>query len=69
MVLDQIMHKLLILKEVATILYFINYSYVVIILFSASLYKSAFSTYSVKRGFRLSVLWFFVFPFPWFLAL
>ena len=37
-------------------LYFMYYSRLVIVLFSAGLYKSAFSAYSVvKLGFRVSV--------------
>ena len=41
-------------------LYFIYYLYVVIILFSTGLYKSAFATYSFgELGYRLSM--FFVF--------
>ena len=41
-------------------LYFVYYSRVVIILFSAGLYKSAFSIYSFnKTGFLSFCVWFF----------
>ena len=50
-------------------LYFVYYSRVVIILFSAGLYKSAFSIYSFnKTGFLSFCVWFFVFPCLWFLV-
>ena len=46
-----------------------HYLSVVIIFFSAGLYKSAFSTYFFgKLGFHLSVFWFFMFLYLWFLA-
>ena len=43
-------------------LYFMHYLYVVIVFFSTSLYKSAFSTYSFgKIGYFLSVFWYLCF--------
>ena len=46
------------LKELKNFMRFLR---VVIILFSAGLYKSAFSNYFyIKLGFRFPVLWFFV---------
>ena len=51
-------------------LYFMHYSCVVIILFGTGLHKSVFSAYFFgKLGFCLSVFWFFMFLYLWFLAL
>ena len=51
--------KIKFIKEAAK-MYFVYYSCVVIILFSRSLYKSAFSGYSFgKLGYRLSVFFAF----------